>query len=922
MLKQGDTYGGCCIISRCGHGASGTVYLAEDAMGRRVAIKVFDSPEAGERELKGIRHYMSLRSPSSSLIAIYHVGIEDGQLYYVMEAADNAADDGEEYVADTLALRMKRHGQFQPQEAFHVVQHLLDGLETLHNAHLIHRDIKPENILFIKGQPCLGDPGVVGDFSHTLSLAGSLGFIPPELFNAAAKPSPNTDLYALGKVLYCLVTGRNAGDFPSMPQDMPYETLMQVCLPLERMCNRDPSRRCLACSDFRKQLQEAMVVRHGFVRFLWRLRGDRAFVRRCLLWSVCAIIALLCLVFGAFSWHRHHLRQQEIAALRHETVAAQLSTLRERRSFLELQLESLQETLPWEATFKAAETALAQKDAQKAEEVLGKITEQLRNIALRHRPPRITSNELNAETIRQNGRQFGYLASPLGKWYLSQEARQVLQNEAESDAKALFADGRVVAGKAVSFANGVPLKFQFVPPGRFMSPVTHTVQEIDAPYWILETELSVRQFKRHVLWPSGENDLSELPMTGLTLNDMLVFCKHVFDLMKSGMDLPPGYALRLPTEAEWEYAALGGSTGSLPPARVFTKEEKVLCAVGSGEPNALGLYQMDANVPEVALPYPETNVDEEYVAWRGGSFKRKKSSIVERTLERRDQMVVRDCGLRVVLAPTPDDYYRKTFYYGSRLRHAQLHGKEYAGFGSCTAILTYNNAMNLAKALGARFPEPASMEEAGEIIQALNLDKRYPMTTGIAFTDGAWRRFSDNAIVTLPKLKTPAPNSIRLNLGMTGKIVYTTSSKSGLPSIVMEWENEEAFRNRKQLPCDKVIEANHRRYGLVELNSAVTAIPALLELTRHTSPVFKSREELEELLKALSSYDAFPIALGYVRYDNEWIGRDGTGLPWINGNELEHNSTSMMSVYNQFLVVHQGKLKSDYMVAAILVELP
>ncbi len=102
----------------------------------------------------------------------------------------------------------------------------------------------------------------------------------------------------------------------------------------------------------------------------------------------------------------------------------------------------------------------------------------------------------------------------------------------------------------------------------------------------------------------------------------------------------------------------------------------------------------------------------------------------------------------------------------------------------------------------------------------------------------------------------------------------------------------------------------------------MTAYPALLELTRHKSPVFKSRDELEDLLKELSRFDSPPIALGYVRFDNEWIGRDGTGLSWINGNALEHNSAAMVSVYNQALVAHQGKLKSDYMAAAVLVELP
>ena len=921
MLKQGDIYGGCRIISRCGHGASGTVYLAEDAMGRRVAIKVFDSPEAGERELKGIRHYMSLRSPSSSLIAIHHVGIEDGQLYYVMDAADNASQNDGEYVADTLAQRLKQHGRFQPEEAFQIVQQLLDGLEILHNAHLIHRDIKPENILFIKGEPCLGDPGVVGDFSHTLSLAGSLGFIPPELFEASASPSPNTDLYALGKVLYCLVTGRKAGDFPSMPPGLPYETLMQVCLPLERVCNREPSRRCQTCADFRALLQRAAASRHGLISILWRLRGDRAFARKCLQWAVFAIIVVSCLVYGGFALHRHHLRTQEAAELRRTAVSAELSTLRERKALLEIQLAPLQETLPWDAALAAADTALAQGDAREAQRLLDDLTEQLRKVAQRHKPPRISSTTLTGETMRQNGRQFGYLASPLGQWYLPQEERKALQKEAEDDAKALFPNERIIAGKTLSFQDGVPLKFQYVPPGRFMSPVTHTVQEIEAPYWIMETEVSAWQFKRYVDWPADKNDLSELPMTGLTLNDMLVFCQHATMNMKARMDLPPGYALRLPTEAEWEYAALGGATGSLPPARNLTKEERVIVAVGTGEPNALGLYQMDSNVPEMALPYPETNVDVEYAAWRGGNFKVKKASIAERLLERRDQVTERHCGLRVVLAPTPDDYFVRNFYYGSTLRHAQLHGKAYAGFANCTATLPYKMAMDVAKALGGRFPEPRTMEEAGDIINALHLDKRYPMTTGIAFVDDAWRRLSDHAVVTLPKLKTPAPDSPRRNLGLTGKIVHTTSPRGSLPNVVMEWENEEAYQRRPQLPCDQVIEVGRRRYGLLKTSCSGSALAAFLELTRHKSPVFKEQAELEALLKELSRFD-YTIALGYVRRYDEWVGRDGASQPWISKDVEEYRSAVMVSVYNQCLVAHHGKLKSDYFANAILVELP
>ena len=137
----------------------------------------------------------------------------------------------------------------------------------------------------------------------------------------------------------------------------------------------------------------------------------------------------------------------------------------------------------------------------------------------------------------------------------------------------------------------------------------------------------------------------------------------------------------------------------------------------------------------------------------------------------------------------------------------------------------------------------------------------------------------------------------------------------------MEWENEEAFQKRPQLPCNEVIKVNNRHYGLLKTKCPGASLPAFLELVRHKPPVFKSRDELEMLLKELARFD-YTIALGHVRRDNEWVGLDGTVLPWINNDVQEYRSTFMVSVYNQCLVAHHGKLKSDYSSAAILVELP
>ena len=87
MLAQGDIFAGCRIITLCGEGTYGTVYLAEDAAGRRVALKVFDSAKAGEHELRGIRNYMRLPEGADGLVAIHHAGLENGRFFYLMELA-------------------------------------------------------------------------------------------------------------------------------------------------------------------------------------------------------------------------------------------------------------------------------------------------------------------------------------------------------------------------------------------------------------------------------------------------------------------------------------------------------------------------------------------------------------------------------------------------------------------------------------------------------------------------------------------------------------------------------------------------------------------------------------------------------------------------------------------------------------------
>ncbi len=90
---------------------------------------------------------------------------------------------------------------------------IASALGFLHKNGLIHRDIKPSNIIFVNGQPKLADIGLVTDAAEGRSFVGTEGFIPPE-----GSGTIRADIYALGKVLYEISTGKDRNDYPALPE--------------------------------------------------------------------------------------------------------------------------------------------------------------------------------------------------------------------------------------------------------------------------------------------------------------------------------------------------------------------------------------------------------------------------------------------------------------------------------------------------------------------------------------------------------------------------------------------------------------------------------------------------------------------------------------------------------------------------------
>ncbi|MBR4885014.1 MAG: protein kinase [Lentisphaeria bacterium] len=248
ILKAGDSIGSCTVVQLCGNGTFGTVYLVEDAIGRRLAVKVIPRTGAlSERELAGLKNYKDCRH--TNLLAIHHIEITDSFICCTMDAADDLNRGQGEYLADTLGNRIRKSGRRTGEEIHAMLEDLLQGLEYLHQHGLVHRDIKPDNILWVNGRAVLVDAGLIAPAGKG-SLAGSPGFISPQVLNGDSAPAPADDFYALGKVIYCALTGLPVRSYPSLPQEVTLRMDVALGYAFRTAC----SKRITSADAFRKLL--------------------------------------------------------------------------------------------------------------------------------------------------------------------------------------------------------------------------------------------------------------------------------------------------------------------------------------------------------------------------------------------------------------------------------------------------------------------------------------------------------------------------------------------------------------------------------------------------------------------------------------------------------------------------------------------
>jgi Tol biopolymer transport system component len=213
-LVAGARFGAFEVVGRIGSGGMGEVFRARDTrLDRTVALKVIRASDVPGRDrlqrfLREARAISRLNHPH--ICALYDIGEQDGEAFLVME-----------YVAgETLADRLAR-GPLRVEEALRYGLEIADALEAAHRSGVVHRDLKPSNIMIGRdgvklldfGLAKLRDPeNETSDSTAALGLSedglviGSLPYMSPEQVEGR-RVDARTDLFALGAVLYEMVTG-------------------------------------------------------------------------------------------------------------------------------------------------------------------------------------------------------------------------------------------------------------------------------------------------------------------------------------------------------------------------------------------------------------------------------------------------------------------------------------------------------------------------------------------------------------------------------------------------------------------------------------------------------------------------------------------------------------------------------------------
>jgi len=398
------------LLGVLGQGGMGVVYKARQrGLNRLVAVKMIRGDRPGRtNELARFRieaeAVARLRHPN--IVQIFEIGETSGAPYVSLELLEGGS----------LAYRLA--GTPQPgRAAAELVITLARAVHFAHDAGIIHRDLKPSNILFTEdGIPKIADFGLAKRLesdsrqTETGQILGSPSYMAPEQARGHTRDvGPTADVYALGAILYEMLTGR-----PPFKGETPIETVRQVTdidvVPPSRLVPRvarDLETICLHClkKEQSRRYRSALALAEDLESFL----GDRPIkARRTPFWERGGKlarrhpIAAASFAFGLGAtlvltavWLEYSSREtQRQAKLRSEIIAAlfeaQYLVAKNRWGDAEPALTAIQTEIRRERSLAdfASQTAALLASAQNgrdADETRRHDQERLRTFRVRHR---------------------------------------------------------------------------------------------------------------------------------------------------------------------------------------------------------------------------------------------------------------------------------------------------------------------------------------------------------------------------------------------------------------------------------------------------------------------------------------------------------------------------------------------------------
>ena len=656
-----------------GKGGFGITYLAyQQGLNRHVAVKEFfmsdycnreettcavSIPSVGSREMvekyksKFVKEAQTIAElDNPHIVPIYDVFEENGTAYYVMK-----------HIGGGSLSSLVKKGKAMPVDiALKYVRQVAEALAYCHERNIAHLDVKPGNILIQDGVAVLIDFGISkhynedGDQTSSTPIGISKGYAPLEQYKKGGVTtfSPVTDIYSLGAVLFRLVTGQTPPDadevneegLPEFPSDIPQyvqdaitaamqpkkkdrpqsvdDLLAMLVEPTVEDVDEDDSEDTEVeesedtevTDDVDPSEVKTVVPRNK--KLLYGVAGG----------LLAAVAVVLCILLGIDNSEKRKAAESD--QTQYLSLISSADSLSRNESSLPEAMALYDSAAVFETQY--AGTRFSALFDQNALSSSSRVQSQIDSIA------KVRQQETE-EKLRQE-----LAAAEQARLEREQAEKERLERERKEREEAERKRRETGYSNGILKVNGIEYPMVYVSGGSFMMGSDDSEAYSDEKPVHRVTLSSYRIGKYEVtqeLWEAvmGSNPSyfkgSRRPVENVSWEDCQTFIRKLNSLT--------GQTFKLPTEAQWEFAARGGNSSRGYKYSGSNYIENVGCYydnsgstshnVGTKSPNELGIYDMSGNVYEWCRDWKGTyssssQVDPEgpstgsYRVYRGGSW--------------------------------------------------------------------------------------------------------------------------------------------------------------------------------------------------------------------------------------------------------------------------------------------------------------